>query len=388
MTLSNTYQSCKNSLASKLTNKGVTASGSEGLTTLINKIDNIVTSGLDANSVNLYADKHIGQSGDTVNLYALVLKNGKLANGEIVNFFIDGDGTTYDSRVLTANTATTVSKKYSIALPSTVTGYVYLESSKNILILYVSSSSNYLTIYPTGGSPTIIYDVVGIEYANNVLTVTEDDDTVTEIDCSSYDMSSLTSTVTGVVVNDYGAISATTNSVGIATVAYVCDGSGLHSVKAICGTLQSVPYPLIDGTFYDDGVSGTATWDTSSSINSDRTSGSYTELTSSSTGFIVKNITDSICIEFDYYCTDTSEKGISIRQSSSEVMARTLAQLGVNANTWCHVKLVLDDGYYSIFVDGVDKTPSSHTISTFNRFFFRVTSSYNIRYKNFVVYPI
>lgn len=255
--LSETYLSCKSAFANKLTNKGVSATSNDGLTTLINKIDNI-PSGIHDNSLNLFADKKIDQSSNTINLYALLLRDGIAKAGETVNFYIDGDGTTYDSKVLTANTATTVSDRYSIDLPSTVTGYVYLEASKNILILYVNgSSSTDLTIYPTGGSPTIIYDVVSLVYANGVLTVTEDDDTVTEIDCSSYDMSSVTSTVTGVVIKDYGAKSATTNSGGIATIPYLCNGSGEHIVKAISGSVVSETYTVWDTLFYCKGLDGT-----------------------------------------------------------------------------------------------------------------------------------
>ena len=208
-------------------------------------LSNVLTiTDIDNYSLVLSADKSIIQSTEVSVLSATLKNNNIPLSGKTIDFY------NYHSCVLVANTATTVSDKYSIELPSTVTGYVYLEASKSNLVLYVSSSGNDLTVYPSGGSPSIIYDVVSVEYANDVLTVTQDDDTVTEVDCSSYDMSSVTSTVTGVVINNYGVLSEITNSSGVASVNYTGTGSGLREVIARYGTLQSEIYELIDSIYY------------------------------------------------------------------------------------------------------------------------------------------
>ena len=82
MSLINTYQSRKTLLAQKLGNKGVEASATDGLTTLINKVDDIevgFTEGL-----FLYGENNIVQDGDDLKLYALLIQNGKpMANKDV-----------------------------------------------------------------------------------------------------------------------------------------------------------------------------------------------------------------------------------------------------------------------------------------------------------------
>lgn len=119
-------------------------------------------------------------------------------------------------------------------------------------------------------------------------------------------------------------------------------------------------------------------------------SNDYLELSSTNgTQFHVLNTSDeNIIIEFDYYCTSLTEQAISLRQSSTSIWGRSLQQMGIDVNTWCNVKIKVNNGEWWIWVDGVDKTPTSHSIGEFNRIFLRVTNDYRIRYKNFVVYPI
>ena len=187
---------------------------------------------------------------------------------------------------------------------------------------------------------------------------------------------------------------AKTNENGVAVVPYI--GNGYGELDLVAGavvdgsSIVSTPYEVIDATFYDKGILNDSqtndNWDTKQATI-DRQS-TYTELTGSTTVFQVKNISDGVIIEFDYYCTSASENGISVRQGSSSVWQWTLTQLGVSANTWCNIKWKLANGEFWIWVDGVDKTPTTHTISAFNKFYFRVTNDYNIRYKEFKVYPI
>lgn len=391
--LSETYLSCKSAFANKLTNKGVSATSNDGLTTLINKIDNI-PSGIHDNSLNLFADKKIDQSSNTINLYALLLRDGIAKAGETVNFYIDGDGTTYDSKVLTANTATTVSDRYSIDLPSTVTGYVYLEASKNILILYVNgSSSTDLTIYPTGGSPTIIYDVVSLVYANGVLTVTEDDDTVTEIDCSSYDMSSVTSTVTGVVIKDYGAKSATTNSGGIATIPYLCNGSGEHIVKAISGSVVSEPYEVIDAIFRDIGdTDNSSNWNlggvgytqSNDAVTLNNATGSTRWCTPKVNGSNISlDTTKDYCIEIDIKNVNCTDLRIILQYTSVYLHSY------VSTSDFTHIKIYSSksEGKTYYIVDGTTRSVNnSSTVST--DMTLRIANGGGYMFKNFSIYPI
>jgi len=72
MSLISTYQGRKTLFANKLIDKGVDASNTDGLTTLINKIDDIHTS----NDITLYGNKKILQTSDNAELYTLILKDG------------------------------------------------------------------------------------------------------------------------------------------------------------------------------------------------------------------------------------------------------------------------------------------------------------------------
>ena len=80
MSLISTYQSRKSLFAEKLITKGVDASASDGLTTLINKIDDISSIG---NGIFLFGDKDIIQSSQSVYFNAFVVKEGKLVNDPI-----------------------------------------------------------------------------------------------------------------------------------------------------------------------------------------------------------------------------------------------------------------------------------------------------------------
>lgn len=82
MSLISTYQSIKTLLANKLTSKGVTANSNEGLTTLINKIDNI-----QANGIIIWGNKEIIQSTDDVDINVFVFEDGKPVTGETVHFY-------------------------------------------------------------------------------------------------------------------------------------------------------------------------------------------------------------------------------------------------------------------------------------------------------------
>ena len=68
------YQSRKNLLANNLQNKQVDASGTEGFTSLINKVEDVSRSM--TNGILLYADKNTAHLGDTINLSAIFLQNG------------------------------------------------------------------------------------------------------------------------------------------------------------------------------------------------------------------------------------------------------------------------------------------------------------------------
>ena len=85
MSLISTYQSCKTLLANKLNSKGVTASASSGLTTLINKVEDIQYF---KNGVLLWSNKSIIQTNESADINVLVLDNGNVVTNEEVYFYV------------------------------------------------------------------------------------------------------------------------------------------------------------------------------------------------------------------------------------------------------------------------------------------------------------
>lgn len=81
------YQSRKNLLANNLQNQEVDALGTEGFTSLINKVGNISTNITDG--ILLYTNTTTLQVNDTIQLYALSLKDGQLISGETIYFLKD-----------------------------------------------------------------------------------------------------------------------------------------------------------------------------------------------------------------------------------------------------------------------------------------------------------
>ena len=87
MSFASDYQGRKTLLANLLVSKGVSAVDSEGLTTLINKVDDISSGGFD-NGVFLVADKDIIQKDSNVRLSAIAVQDDKLRNSPIAIYKI------------------------------------------------------------------------------------------------------------------------------------------------------------------------------------------------------------------------------------------------------------------------------------------------------------
>ena len=79
MSLIETYQSRKSLLVEKLISKGVQASATDGLTTLINKVDDI-------HVLQCFASDSVSQSGDTVMLFAVYSPSSGSCSGKTIEF--------------------------------------------------------------------------------------------------------------------------------------------------------------------------------------------------------------------------------------------------------------------------------------------------------------
>jgi len=157
--------------------------------------------------------------------------------------------------------------------------------------------------------------------------------------------------------------------------------------------LQSETYTLIDGIFYDDGVTSPkpvnwykATNTLEVSIDNTGTLLSYTEATNyyaNSTSSINRFIESDFCIEFDVV-EFTGQFGVRIRTTSN-----TDINLGNVASAGSHILIQFKDNVLTYTID--DGTPQvvSQSITGNIGVSIRLgTGTNSIRYKNFVVYPV
>lgn len=245
-------QALGNRMASNLETMGVSASFNDGGLTLADKILQIQHFN---DGLLLYADKNIIQTGDTVNLYALLLEDGIPQSNAEIEFFVKGNSPTL--RTLTADTDNDVSPKYSFASMPTFSDSserVYLDADHSIYLLKYGSNQVQLCI---GRSSTVCTPgITSISLDNNILTFTGNGGTV-NADVSDKDMSVIYSDVSGVTINDYYSVyTAVTNSCGVATVSYTGKGAGLLNIKAFASNriIQSETFVVEDCLKYDTEV--------------------------------------------------------------------------------------------------------------------------------------
>lgn len=160
-------------------------------------------------------------------------------------------------------------------------------------------------------------------------------------------------------------------------------------VKIICRSLLQETYGVWDTIKYDNATSDSHTDSIWSSLTYLTRYDEYSTLTDSDIELMYTSITDNTCIEVDVNVNETnSARFISIRNDSKEVQGFSKNSLGISNNGWYHLLIKLNNGEYQVFVNGTDKTPSTHTISTFNRFYFRNSADNSVSFKNLKIYLI
>jgi len=187
----------------------------------------------------------------------------------------------------------------------------------------------------------------------------------------------------------------TTDSNGEATFSYVGGGLGRIGFSAEHGTFQSEIYGVLDATFLDRGTSNDyGTWTSSDFTDSSRISRNdeYTTLTPQDNfDRQQQSITGTdFAVELD--CNLTYSDGTNIN-SFLRVIASTIRafypdNLGLTTGGWHHIKFIVQDGNVTPIVDGETKT--SLSIDSVTAFSIVLNNNYvsNMKYKNFVVYPI
>lgn len=177
MSLRETYQSRKNLLATNLRQKGVTASGTEGLTTLINKVLDINTISFDG--ITLNSDKDIisyngGTQPESAVLTAQLTLDGDPApvSGETVTFEVRKDSD--DSLVETLTGTTNSSGVATVSYLGKGVGDLYVKAilrsfvSETYSIRDVHYYADYSKIKSSWAKDTSVSGRTIYSYLNNV----------------------------------------------------------------------------------------------------------------------------------------------------------------------------------------------------------------------------
>jgi len=225
--------------------------------------------------------------------------------------------------------------------------------------------------------------------------------------------SSETSTITAKLVNNEQPVSSeslsyiikhdgttidsgtvTTGSDGEAEITYTGTGVGEVNITVEYGIFLQETFVVYDVLFKDIGTSNNyGTWTstdftgTKISRNSECTTltpeDNYDAQSLSVTG-------TSLVFEMDInltYSVSTSENAF-LRFIASTNRTFYPTGLGLQSGNWHHLKFVVSNDTVTAFVDGVDK--GSQSISNITTFRFVLNNNYvsNMKYKNFVIYPI
>ena len=184
----------------------------------------------------------------------------------------------------------------------------------------------------------------------------------------------------------------TTDTNGEATVSYTGEGTGVLNIHAVHGSLVSETYSITDCISYDTGIDGTANeiWTKSTSSATFERDTDYSSFTSpSANALLYTGLTDldNRIIEIDVWTTITSRGSqfISLRKDNAQVGYVAISDVGMALNTWNTVKIELNGTTASV---SNSQTSTTKTIdcTDVNRFYFRVPTGNEIRFKNWKYY--
>ena len=384
-------QALGNRMAENLTIMGVPSQFDEGGLTLADKILEIrdrFTSG-----ILLYADKKIAQTGDTVKLYSLFLKDEIPQSGKTIRFIGDGLSTT-----VTKGEFEKIDGNH-FYFNSPPSGSTFTLGRNNCIIFDHNSF-------------TVLKDMVDTNYYTNGGVIRIKDKTVyyTDNNGVSQALDTGLSYLNEVrFVNNItpsftilGYAEAVTGDDGVACVQYSCTGSGLREFYATSGTFVSVPCNVLDTLFYDEALSNAKASQyqkgddaievnynnrTILSRNSDSYSGKYTALVNGTPQW--RDINQNYCIECDIsYENDTPTNGSANILFGGQIIG--LYRLGGGTSGNGHLKLITDGEtlkpyWEDTHISSQDKTMSSSSLYGFQ---FDLYHKCQITFKNLKIYLI
>ena len=191
-----------------------------------------------------------------------------------------------------------------------------------------------------------------------------------------------------------------TDSNGRVTIDYTGSGAGKVQLMADCGDIQSETYEIIDASLVDYAVTGAknSNWTNYSNRLTVEPGDDGTLLTGNDSAngyYIAKG--DAPFVFTDYQCEFDV---VSITGGSYSIRWYHQHQTEGNENifvlntqipeTGGHVKITVQDGLATLYVDDVQKTTYTCTVESPYEVAFRFNNgtSNTLKYKNFIIYPI
>ena len=370
-------QALGNRMASNLETMGVSASFGDGGLTLADKILMIQHF---TNGLLLYGDKDIIQTSETLNLYALLLKDGKAVSGETITFFKEITPTTKTYNNIEC-WVYTVEDEGEITFTGKTVG------------LFQEGQQLYTPGWGSNGT-------ISVSISNSTLTVAKDGTPLSPLSFT-YDSSKpleiwVNKTYT-ILTNTFGVIGTdTTDSSGVATVSYTGKGTGVLNIQAKHGIISSEIYSITDCIFRDVGTTSDHndnwSYNTATSINRGETHTTISENATNSAQYKAYNgdeIAGDFIIEWDNYLA-FNNADYFLFTGTSDTPFR-LDWLGNITNA--PIKVVVEGLIYRTYVDGVkigsDRTINNRSVNDGLKFRFQINDGGNpIGYSNFVIYPI
>jgi len=363
-------QALGNRMASNLETMGVSASFGDGGLTLADKILQIQRF---TNGLLLYADKNIIQIDDTVNLYALLLEDGKAISGETIKFDF---GTIVRSKQVSLGDD--LYDDYYVESSKTGSNYDSIGTGHSGFIQFNSST---IKTYVTSFSPEVTYNGEPFHIKNGVLTYKDTSDVERTIDVSAIDTSKAYAGAECTI--HYHWIEATTGSDGVATVSYTGKGTGLLNIKAVHGIIQSEIYGLLDCLYYDD-------------MSSDTTSNYYINSNYSSKTYSGNAIILTIG-SFNKYIQLGGNNGVSDVSPYLDKTVRFECHVKPSNTVRLQIFQYINGAYSNVSSDYVTEETDLYVDSTISesatRVLFRIDSTNGssedtIEFKDFKVYPV
>lgn len=191
--------------------------------------------------------------------------------------------------------------------------------------------------------------------------------------------------------------SGKTDSNGKVTVPFEGKGLGKLQIVAECGSLLSETYELLDATFIDYGITGKKNdnWNNHNNRLTVQTDTEGTLLTGNESGNGFYFVNGSNPVIFDDYSCEFDIIGIPVgarvyHENTTSNENSFIFNTGWFNDGENHVEISVQDGISTFKVNGTERGTRDLTVNGPYKVAFRLNTgtSNNLKFKNFIIYPI